>query len=129
MVQYVSLTFSVCSEMKTTKHLQCLYTVTHSSPKLPQIMELRCIFLCAEFKRAPCVPYPLISCKAVSRCLPLRRHKSDNASASEGATSLRKKKTRKKDHRRVAEFFLKRPCTFPLQECCLVSSSQQCDKS
>lgn len=118
--------------MKTTKHLQCLYTVTHSSPKLPQIMELRHIVLCTEFKRAPCAPYPLISCQAVLPCLPLRRHKSDNASASEGATPLRKKnqqKTRKKGHTSVTEFFLKRHCTFPIQGCCLVSSSQQWNKS
>lgn len=109
MVQYVSLTFSICSEMRITKHLQCLYTDTHPYPKLPQIMELRCIVLCAEFKTAPCAPHPLISCQAVSPCLPLRRHKSDNASASEAdhfhITRGKKEKTERKVTHLSLNFF------------------------
>lgn len=58
MVQYVSLTFSICSEMETTKHLQCLYTVTNPPPEPPKIMQLWLI-LCAEFKSSYS-PYPLI---------------------------------------------------------------------
>lgn len=49
MVQYVSLTFSIFSEMETTKHLRCLYTVTNLPPKPPKIMQLWLI-LCSEFK-------------------------------------------------------------------------------
>lgn len=81
MVQYVSLTFSVCSEMTTTKHLQCLYTLAHSSPKLHHTVELGCIVLAAEFRRAPCAPHPLISCQAASQCLPLKLQKSDGTRA------------------------------------------------
>lgn len=81
MVQYVSLTFSVCSEMTTAKHLQCLYTVAHSSPNLPHTVELGCIVLGAEFSTAPCAPHPLISCQAVSQCLCLKQQKSDGTRA------------------------------------------------
>lgn len=81
MVQYVSLTFSVCSEMTTTKHLQCLYTLAHSSPKLHHTVELKCIVLGAAFRTALCAPHPLISCQAFSKCLPLKLHKSDGTRA------------------------------------------------